>query len=94
MAFDDNTILAQRDEARAQLETYKQAVGPMKERIQQFKTNFGVRERNDGSLEVDYDRFSDAIGVEGALELRGIIDEKYSIQGAAGEKPRIRVPSA
>jgi hypothetical protein len=94
MAFDDNTILAQRDEARAQLETYKQAVGPMKERIQQFKTNFGVRERNDGSLEVDYDRFSDAIGIEGSLELRGIIDEKYSIQGAAGEKPRIRVPSA
>jgi hypothetical protein len=94
MAFDDNTALSQRDDALAKLATLRQAYEPALERVQEFKKNFGVRERSDGSIVVDYEKFAEAIGVDGALELRAIIDEKYKIRGAPGEKPRMRMAAS
>lgn len=77
--------------AEARLKTVEDQYKPAIERVQQFKTNFGVRERADGSLRIDFDKFAAALGIEQALELRRIIDETYQISGAAGEKPRIRL---
>lgn len=77
--------------AEAQLATLRDQTGPMKERIQEFKRNFGVKEHADGTIDIDFDKFTDNLGIEGALELRRIIDEKYNITGAPGEKPKVRL---
>ena len=45
-------------------------------------------------LEIDFDKFVPALGVEGALELRRIIDETWRVSGAPGEKPRLKVKAA
>lgn len=77
--------------AEAQLASLKNSFEPALERVQMFKKNFGVRERSNGEIDIDFDILVDRIGPEGALELRAIIDEKYLISGAPGEKPRLRV---
>lgn len=77
--------------AEARLATMEQSMKPALERVREFKAAFGVKERSDGTLIIDFDKFATALGAEGALELRRIIDEKYQITGAAGEKPRMRV---
>jgi hypothetical protein len=75
----------------AQITTLKDAYGPAIDRVKQFKANFGVKERSDGQIDVDFEKFAEAIGIEGALELRKVIDEKYGISGEPGEKPHVRV---
>ena len=77
--------------AEAQITTIKEASEDAIKRIKEFKANFGVRERSNGEIQIDWDKFVDNIGVEGALELRKIIDDKYNISGEAGDKPRIKL---
>ena len=77
--------------AETQLATLKQAMQPALERVKDFKKNFGVKEKSDGEIVIDFDKLVGRLGLESALELRSIIDEKYQISGAAGEKPRVRL---
>lgn len=77
--------------AEAKLATLKANMDPVIDRVKQFKANFGIRESSDGSIDVDFDKFVERLGVEACLELRHIIDEKFGISGVVGEKPRIRV---
>ena len=79
--------------AEAKINTMKQAYEPALERVKQFKANFGVKERGNGELVIDYDKFVERLGMEGALELRKIIDEKYNISGEPGRKPHVRLAS-
>lgn len=65
--------------AEAQLLTQKEALGGAIERIKEFKTNFGIREKQDGVIEIDFDKFVKNIGLESALELIKVIDETYQI---------------
>jgi len=88
---DESYWVERAQSADAKLETYKAQMEPTKERIQAFKANMGLKERSDGSIVIDYDTFAERLGIAGALELRKVIDEKYRISGAPGEKPRIRV---
>lgn len=90
MAGDESFWIQRAQSAEARLQTLTEAYQPAIERIQQFKSNLGVKERSDGSLVVDFDRFVKAIGAEAALECRRIIDEHYGIRGAPGDKPRMR----
>lgn len=94
MSEGDNYWMDRAQSAEARLNTLKDSIDPMKQRIQKFKENFGVRERSDGSIVVDYNKFVRNLGAEGALELRRIIDEVYNIRGAPGEKPKMRIPAA
>lgn len=55
---------------------------------------FGARKKADGSFNIDFAKFVDNLGAEGALQVRAIIDEKYSISGAPGKKPRVKVKAA
>lgn len=80
--------------AEAKYNTIKESMVPTLDRVKQFKQNFGVRERSDGAIDIDFDKFVAALGPEASLELRGIIDEKYRISGDAGEKPRMRVEAS
>ena len=93
MATDERYWIEQAQSCQAQLATLRDAYGPALERIKQFKANFGVTERSDGRIDIDFDKFAERIGIEGALELRRIIDEKYGITGKPGEKPHVRVVS-
>lgn len=76
--------------AEAQLATLKYAQAAAIDRVRQFKANFGIRERSNGDLVIDYQKFVKALGLEAALELRKEIDLAYRITGEAGEKPRVR----
>ena len=77
--------------AEAQLITVRESFGQAVERVKAFKANFGVREKSDGQIEIDWDKFVGNLGIEAALELRKVIDELYHISGVAGEKPRVRL---
>lgn len=79
--------------AESRLNTLEESVKPMKEKIQRFKSDWGIREMPNGAYDIDFDKFADNLGTEQALVLRAIIDEKYQIRGNPGEKPRIRVGS-
>lgn len=91
---DDGFWVERAQSAETRLETLKHAYEPAIARIQAFKTNFGVREDSDGTLHINFDKFVVGIGIDGALELRGIIDEIYNISGEPGEKPRVRITAA
>jgi len=88
---DESMWIERAQSAEAKLASIKESYGPALDRVKEFKANFGVKERSDGTLVVDYDKFAGAIGIEGALELRRIIDGLYGISGDAGEKPKIKV---
>ena len=88
---DESQWIDRAQSAEAKLATLKAQMDPMKERIQNFKMNFGIKERDNGEIVIDFDKFVDRLGIEGALELRAVIDQKYKISGDAGAKPRIRV---
>lgn len=77
--------------AEAKLNTQKEAYASAIDRVKEFKTNFGIREKQGGVIDIDFEKFSQALGVESALELRKVIDETYQISGKAGKKPRLRL---
>ena len=80
--------------AEAKLATLKANMEPVIDRVKQFKANFGVREKSNGEIDIDFDKMVDRLGPGSCLELRSIIDDRYGISGAAGEKPRIRVKAS
>ena len=94
MAFDEGSMQDQIRSLQTQLATAKQQYEPILERYTNFKGNFGVKEKSDGTIVIDYDKFVERLGMEGALALRAVIDERYKVSGGAGQKPRVRLPSA
>ncbi len=91
MAFDENSVYEENKSLRAQLATAKAQYEPILERYTNFKMNMGLKEKSDGTLVIDYDKFVERLGPDGWLQLRQIGDEKHRVSGAGGEKPRIRV---
>ncbi len=79
--------------AETKLVAMKESMGAALERVKEFKKNFGIRERQDGSLEIDFDKFATNLGVESCIELRRVIDDIYKISGKSGEKPRMKIVS-
>ena len=77
--------------AEAIIITQKESLGAAIERVKDFKKNFGIREKQDGSIEIDFDKFAQNLGVESCLELRKVIDEIYEVSGSAGKKPRLKL---
>ena len=92
MNFEDKRYVAELKNTETALAELRGQLQPALDRFQAFKANFGLRETSDGSIIIDFDKFAEALRMEQALELCRIVDEKYGITGAAGEKPRIRVP--
>ena len=91
---DESMWIEKAQSCEAKLATMKQAYEPALERIKEFKANFGIKERSNGELVIDYEKFIDRLGLTGALELRQIIDEKYNLSGKPGEKPHISIRAA
>lgn len=63
--------------AEAQLKTLREAQGAAIERIKEFKANFGIKERGNGEIVIDFPKFVEHLGTENAAELRKVIAEKY-----------------
>ena len=90
----DQFLLNRAETAEAKLGTLKANIDALKERVQQFKANFGIRERSDGSIVVDFDKFVKRLGPEASLELRSIIDDKYAIRPSRSRRhlnPQIHI---
>ena len=90
----DSFLLNRAESAEAKFGTLKANMDAVIDRVKQFKANFGIRERSDGSIIIDFEKMVDRLGPAACLELRTIIDDKYNISGAAGEKPRMKVKAA
>jgi hypothetical protein len=63
--------------AEARLKTLRESQGAAIERIKDFKANFGIKERSNGEIVIDFPKFVERLGKEGSAELRKIITEKY-----------------
>ncbi len=63
--------------AEAQLKTLREAQGAAIERIKDFKANFGIKERGNGEIVIDFPKFVERLGQEDAAELQKVIAEKY-----------------
>ncbi len=64
--------------AEAKLVTMKESLGAAIDRVKEFKTNFGIKERSNGEIVIDFDKFVENLGKDSCMELRSIIDEHYS----------------
>ena len=74
---DESVWIERAQSAEAKLATLKQALESAVERIKVFKSNFGLKERDNGEIVIDFDKFADRLGRENALLLKGIIEKKY-----------------
>lgn len=63
--------------AEARLATLKDSMAPAIDRVKNFKTNFGIKERDNGEIVIDFVKFVERLGPENAAELRKVINEKY-----------------
>ena len=63
--------------AEAKLNTMREAQGAAIDRVRDFKANFGIRERDNGEIVIDFQKFAERLGEDSAIELRKVIDEKY-----------------
>ncbi len=77
--------------AEAKLATLKENLEPVLEKVKQFKANFGVREKSDGSIDIDFEKMVDRLGPEASLELKSVIDGKYTIRPRRHLKPQIHM---
>ncbi len=91
---DDSFLLNRAETAEAKLGTLKANIDALKDRVQQFKANFGVREKSDGSIDIDFEKMIDRLGSEASLELKSIIEDKYSVRPRRHLKPQIHMNSS
>ena len=63
--------------AEAKLKTLKDAFEPALERVKTFKANFGIKERDNGQISIDFVKFVKNLGQDAAMELMVVIEEEY-----------------
>ena len=88
---DESMWIDRAQSAEVRIKTLEDAYKPALEKVKIFKANFGIRETSNGQIIIDFDKFVDRLGLESAMELRKVIDEKYMVSGNPGEKPRLKV---
>ena len=91
MAFDEGSAFDLARSWEAKYKTLKDSSDRVQEDARGILEMFGARKRQDGSYRIDFAQLTANLGIEQCLELRRAIDEAYSISGAPGEKPRVRV---
>ena len=74
---EDSVWIERAQSAEAKISTLTQALESAVERIKVFKSNFGLKERDNGEIVIDFDKFADRLGRENALLLKAIIEKKY-----------------
>ncbi len=66
--------------AEAKLATLKESLEPALERVKKFKANFGIREKSDGSIDIDFEKMVDRLGPVASMELKSVIEDKFTIR--------------
>ena len=74
---EDSFLVERAQTAEAKLNTLQQTVDRIREDARTVLETFAARKQGDGSFNIDYEKFIENIGPEGAAELRQIIDEQY-----------------
>lgn len=74
---DESAWINRAQSAEARISTMKSAYESAIERVKVFKANFGIREQDNGEINIDFDKFVERLGKEQALALKRIIDEKF-----------------
>lgn len=77
--------------AEASLQTCRDNQDRVKEKLRSMMESLGVRERSDGTIDIDFEALADKLSLEHALVLREEIDKRHKISGEAGEKPKVKV---
>ena len=70
---DDSHWISRAQSAEAQLKTLREAQGAAIERIKAFKSNFGIKERGNGEIVIDFPKFVERLGKENVQELKKVI---------------------
>lgn len=73
----ENMWMERAQSAEAKLKTLREAQGAAIDRVRDFKANFGIRERDNGDIIIDFQKFTERLGEDSAKALRNIINEKY-----------------
>lgn len=73
----DDVWIERAQSAEARLKTLQQAYEPALERVKNFKANFGIKERDNGEITIDFPKFVKNLGEANAMELRKVINEVY-----------------
>lgn len=73
----ENMWMERAQTAEAQIKTLREAQGAAIERIKDFKANFGIKERSNGEIVIDFPKFVERLGADNAKELRIVIADKY-----------------
>lgn len=76
--MDESMWIERAQTAEAKLKTLKDAYEPALDRVKQFKANFGIKERDNGEISIDFTKFANRLGKEQATELKRVIDEVYA----------------
>lgn len=74
---DESIWIEKAQSAEARLATMQHAYAPALERIRLFKKNFGIKERDNGEIDIDFDKFVENLGEANARMLKEIIDKRY-----------------
>lgn len=91
---DESHWIERAQSAEAREKTLRDQIDRVKETARAVCETLGAKIRSDGGAEIDFEKFVERLGPENALAVRAIIDEKYGITGAPGEKPRMKVKAA
>ena len=70
---DDSHWISRAQSAEAQLKTLREAQGAAIERTKAFKSNFGIKERGNGEIVIDFVKFVERLGKENVQELKKVI---------------------
>jgi hypothetical protein len=74
---DESIWIDRAQSAEAKLATLKQSLALSLDRVKTFKSNFGLKERDNGEIVIDFDKFIERLGPENALALKDIIEKRY-----------------
>ena len=86
MNNDESFWVSRAQTAEAKLKTLREAQGAAIDRIRDFKANFGIKERSNGEIVIDFMKFAERLGVDGASELRKILNDKYPVAAVPKRK--------
>lgn len=74
---DESFWIEKAQTAEAKFNTLQQSVDRIREDARNVLETFSARKKPDGSFDIDYKKFVERLGKEGAMELKRVIDEQY-----------------
>lgn len=90
---EDSHWIERAQSAEARYNTLSEQMERVKEDAKVVLQLFAARKRQNGSYDINFDKLVDQLGLEKSMELRAVIDQRWRVSGAPGEKPHIKLVS-